>query len=296
MLSLSFRQMGCTILLVSVVVRKDNNLIIEYSMSDPLGHIDAEDANNTFVNMSVGRYFFDLWYYSLCNNTFYHIADYFDVSSDINCIIFNCVSNGDVVMLMGNIWQMKVNQMYHSEKLDSTEFVYNNNIKSLLTNQNLFISPTFNDCKYLHQYNYRYNISIMDFEHKLISVKDTNFNGCFSKMNDGSLLTHHNGGIPKKVSLEWHIRKSEYTAYFWFEDERICTIFERFYGAHPDTKTDFIIRIDAEQKKYELALYRQGLKEPQIIPEDAYQLLVFKNKFEHYRSDNYNQESGAWIW
>ena len=63
-----------------------------------------------------------------------------------------------------------------------------------------------------------------------------------------------------------------------------------------DTKTDFIIRIDSEKRKYELALFRQGLKEPQIIPEDAYQLLVFKNKFEDYRSDNYNQERGAWIW
>ena len=296
MLSLSFRQLGCTILLVSVVIRKDYNQIIEYSKSEPLDHIDADNTNNIFVNISKGRYHFDLRYYSLCNKTFYHIADYFDINSDINRIIFNCISNGDVVMLMGNIRQMKVNQIYHSEKLDFTETIYNNNIKSLFTNRELFISPTFNDCKYIHQYNYRYNISIIDFEYKLTSVKDTNFNGCFSKMNDGSLLIHHNEGIPKKVSLEWHTRKSEYTAYFWFEDEKICSIFERFYGAHPDTKTDFIIRIDAEKKKYELALFRQGLKEPQIIPEDAYQLLVFKNKFEDYRSDNYNQDRGAWIW
>ena len=66
--------------------------------------------------------------------------------------------------------------------------------------------------------------------------------------------------------------------------------------SHPETKVDFIIRIDAENKKYELSLYRQGLKEPVIIPEDAYQLIVFKNKFEDYRSENYNQPRGAWIW
>lgn len=115
-------------------------------------------------------------------------------------------------------------------------------------------------------------------------------------MNDGSLLKYHEAGKPKKLRVQWHIGKSEYSAYFWFEDERIREVFDKFYGAHPDTKTDFIIRIDAEKRKYELALYRYGLKEPQIIPEDVYQLLVFKNKFEDYRSENYNQERGAWIW
>lgn len=127
-------------------------------------------------------------------------------------------------------------------------------------------------------------------------IEESLFDGTFDKLHDDGLQKYHEAGKPKKLAIKWHIKKSEYTAYFWFEDEKICSIFERFYGAHPDTKTDFIIRIDAEKKKYELALYRQGLKAPQIIPEDAYQLLVFKNKFEDYRSDNYNQERGAWIW
>lgn len=122
------------------------------------------------------------------------------------------------------------------------------------------------------------------------------YDGTHDKLNDGRLLKYHQAGKPKKLALKWHIGKSEYTAYFWFEEEPIREVFDKFYGAHPDTKTDFIIRIDVENKKYELALYRYGLKEPQIISEDVYQLLVFKNKFEDYRSDNYNQERGAWIW
>ncbi len=167
--------------------------------------------------------------------------------------------------------------------------------------------------KYMQQFTYRYqplfekwddgeevkwqkykedDKQIPEFEY----IEESLYDGTHDKLHDEGLLKYHKAGKPKKLAIKWHIKKSEYTAYFWFEDERICTIFERFYGAHPETKTDFIIRIDAEQKKYELALFRQGLKEPQIIPEDAYQLLVFKNKFEHYRSDNYNQERGAWIW
>ena len=129
-----------------------------------------------------------------------------------------------------------------------------------------------------------------------VFLKEFLFDGTYDKLHDDGLLKYHEAGKPKKLAIKWHIKKTEYSAYLWFEDEKICSIFERFYGAHPETKTDFIIHIDAENKKYELALFRQGLKEPHIIPEDAYQLLVFKNKFEDYRSENYNQERGAWLW
>lgn len=151
---------------------------------------------------------------------------------------------------------------------------------------------TWNDGEEVKWQKYKEDELKPEFEY----IEESLFDGTFDKLHDDSLLKYHKAGKPKKLAIKWHIKKSEYTAYFWFEDEKICSIFERFYGAHPDTKTDFIIRIDAEKKKYELALFRQGLKEPQIIPEDAYQLLVFKNKFEDYRSDNYNQERGAWIW
>lgn len=159
------------------------------------------------------------------------------------------------------------------------------------------------DCL-MKQFSYRYNI-IHDknkkthkdeTQHKLDYIEEALCDGTHDKLNDGGLLKYHQAGKPKKLHIQWHIGKSEYSAYFWFDDERIREVFDKFYGAHPDTKTDFIIRIDAENKKYELALYRYGLKEPQVIPEDVYQLLVFKNKFEDYRSDNYNQERGAWIW
>lgn len=127
-------------------------------------------------------------------------------------------------------------------------------------------------------------------------IEEALFDGTHDKLHDGGLMNYHEAGKPKKLAVKWHAGKREWTAYFWFEDEEIRNVFDRFYGAHPDTKTDFMIRIDAEKNKYELALYRYGLKEPQVISEYAYQLLVFKNKFECYRSENYNQPKGAWIW
>ncbi len=127
-------------------------------------------------------------------------------------------------------------------------------------------------------------------------IEEALFDGTHDKLHDGGLMNYHEAGKPKKLAVKWHIKKSEYTAYFWFEDEEIRNVFDRFYGAHPETKTDFMIRIDSEKKKFELALYRYGLKEPQVISESAYQLIVFKNKFEYFRSENYDQPRGAWIW
>lgn len=127
-------------------------------------------------------------------------------------------------------------------------------------------------------------------------IEESLYDGTHDKLHDGGLLNYHKAGKPKKLALTWHIKKSEFTAYFWFDDEAIRTIFDKFYGNHPETQTDFIIHIDPIKNKFQLALYRFGLKEPLVIPEEAYQLIVFKNKFEHFRSDNYNQPRGAWIW
>ena len=127
-------------------------------------------------------------------------------------------------------------------------------------------------------------------------IEEALYDGTHDKLHDGGLMKYHEAGKPKKLAVQWHVKKLEWSAYFWFEDERIRAIYDRFYGTHRNTNTDFMLRIDPYNNKYELSLYRYGLSEPMIISEKAYQLLVFKNKFECYRSTNYNQHSGAWIW
>lgn len=193
---------------------------------------------------------------------------------------------------------------YCSVYISNDSRVKDNLAKNGLPSRNLFDN-------YMKQFSYRYlvffeqwkkdeemwenyaeseNVPIFDY------IEESLYDGTHDKLHDGGLMKYHQAGKPKKLRLDWHIGKSTYSAYFWFEGERMRDVFDRFYGAHPETKTDFIIRIDAEKRKYELTLYRYGLKEPQVIPEDVYQLLVFKNKFEDYRSENYDQKRGAWIW
>ncbi len=153
------------------------------------------------------------------------------------------------------------------------------------------------------KYNYRFIITkIKPMQEKVIAMNDNLnlscllFDGTYIKDGSKFIFDFHEASKPRNIAIKWRKNNIEYSVYFWLDEDELTNIFKRFYGAHPETKADFIIRIDAENKKYELALFRQGLKEPVVIPESAYQLIVFKNKFEDYRSENYDQPRGAWIW
>lgn len=270
-----------------------NNLLVdnifydceEFEWSEPLIYFRCFDNKKPIFNHISGFWF--------CDNNQYNIE--FDLNFDKSVIdtdenasfIIGLSKNGTYVL-----WFEQPNKKILCH-------IHNNNDIKLICQE-----------KCLHQFTYRYlllfekwnndNKWVKYIKCEILPQKDYIeeflIDGTFDKLHDEELLKYHSAGKPKKISINWHIEKTEYTAYFWFDEKKTCTIFERFYGSHSETKTDFIIRVDAEKRKYELALYRYGLKEPQVIPKDVYQLLVFKNKFEDYRSDNYNQERGAWIW
>lgn len=167
--------------------------------------------------------------------------------------------------------------------------------------------------KYMHQFCYRYLPMFQQWDEEseqwkqletddeaphpeLDYIQEELYDGTHDKLHNDRLMNYHEAGKPKKLAMQWHMGKKEFTAYVWMEDEGICAVFDRFYGNHRDTKVDFIIRIDPNKKKYQLALYHYGLEEPVTISEDAYQMIVFKDQFEHYRTKNYDQPRGAWIW
>ena len=134
------------------------------------------------------------------------------------------------------------------------------------------------------------NPPVMD--HVFVSRCD----GTHHKIADDTLMRHHMAGRPERIEVAWHTGKSEWQAYIWLNEELTAPIFERLYGMHRDTRVDLLLHFDPEQQHYELALFRYGMKQPQLLPEDCFQLIVFKNQFENYRTDNYSQPSGAWIW
>ena len=61
-------------------------------------------------------------------------------------------------------------------------------------------------------------------------------------------------------------------------------------------KADIMLRIDTRTNRYEIVFKSEEIQTPQIMPADTYQLLVFLNDNELYRSENFDQEDGAWDW
>lgn len=159
-----------------------------------------------------------------------------------------------------------------------------------------------NFTKYTKQYLYKYHIlrkgNDINSEDSEIqyNLSDCLTDASFDKLKDNALFNYHKAAVPEKIAICLSDRNKEYRIYLWTNTELMVEFFEKFYGAHPETKADFIIGIDTEKREYKLALFRQGLKAPMAIPEEAYQLIVFKNKFEDFRSENYDRPAGAWIW
>lgn len=146
------------------------------------------------------------------------------------------------------------------------------------------------DVKWRRHDNNEEKIPVMD--HIFVSRYD----GTHHKIADDTLTGHHVAGRPERIALAWHTGKSEWTAYLFLDEELSASIFERLYGAHRDTHMDILIHCDPEKRHYELALFRYGMQQSYLLPENCYQVIVFKNQFEHYRSDNYDQPGGAWVW
>lgn len=110
------------------------------------------------------------------------------------------------------------------------------------------------------------------------------------------LMQYHEAGRPQKLALCWHIGKGEFNAYVWFDERRTFDLFEAFYATHPGVKASLLFHADPEANHYEWLLYSSDVIEPMLVAEDAYQMIVFRNRFEHYRTYNYNQPKGAWLW
>jgi len=122
------------------------------------------------------------------------------------------------------------------------------------------------------------------------------YDGTYDKMHDGRLFSYHTAGKPNKLRLEWHIGESDYMAYIWLDSGILSDVFGDFCGSDRDTGTDFMIRIDPVKYKFEISLHWEGAGEPVLIPEEAYQVIVFKDTYRVFYSENYAQPKNAWSW
>ena len=93
----------------------------------------------------------------------------------------------------------------------------------------------------MNQFTYRYLVAFEnlneDVKPELGFIEEMLYDGTHDKLHDGGLMKYHEAGKPKKLAIKWYIKKIEYSAYFWFDEIGIRTVFDKFYGAC------FIIRL-----------------------------------------------------
>lgn len=148
------------------------------------------------------------------------------------------------------------------------------------------------------QYRYRFCIRMVgkSSEYAVKSISPAYTDGSYVTDNDVTAMSLKMASAPDKIKITAALGKSEFKTYIFFKRHVIYGIMERFYGKHPQTNTDFMINLDPAGHGIELALYRQGLAQPLPLPQDACCAIIFKNKFEHFRTDNYDEPAGAWAW
>ena len=127
-------------------------------------------------------------------------------------------------------------------------------------------------------------------------IKDQRYDGTRDQLNDGGLLRYHEAGRPKRLCVGWEQQGFNYSAFFWLDDKPIATAFERLMMMDLSASIDILVRLDPLTQHFALALNTESLMQPMEVPQEAYQLLVFKERLEFYRSENYNQPDEAWLW
>ena len=166
---------------------------------------------------------------------------------------------------------------------------------------------------YMKQFNYRYRVLFGHWDKetdgfwpdteedreagpRLVSVEERLFDGTHDKLRNGGLFRYHRAGKPQKLLVKWSFRGSDYCACFFMEDEPVRAAFDAFFEDRPDAEADFDIQIDPEKMGVGLILSRDGTGAKRELDRGAYQIIIFKDGEELGRSENYDQERGAWRW
>lgn len=131
----------------------------------------------------------------------------------------------------------------------------------------------------------------------LDSIEDLCTDGTFNYIRgDENQLIFHKAGKPQRITIRWHAGRTEYMAHFWITEFLVRVVFDSFIQDNSDIKFDILLRLDPDSQTYDLALRNEEKTREITFPRDTYQLIVFKDGVEHYKSPNYHLEKGQWSW
>lgn len=130
----------------------------------------------------------------------------------------------------------------------------------------------------------------------LTTLEVQRFDGTHDQLNDLRLLRYHEAGMPKRLKVKWRVGRDDFSAFYWFNDAALHSVFSRYAAMDAEGRMELLLRIDTRHERYAIAVKSDMMPQPTDIPAEGYEMLVFNNGNELWRSDNFAQENGAWDW
>lgn len=123
------------------------------------------------------------------------------------------------------------------------------------------------------------------------------FDGSHQQRGDLKLLQYHKAGLPRRLTMEWLEGTANMQVFCWFSFEPLSQQMEQLRAIAPDVTPTLVMRLDSRAKRFELALQGGPLEQPATLPQECYEMLVFRNGNEYWRSEIFTKEDEAeWEW
>ena len=198
-----------------------------------------------------------------------------------------------VAWLQGKELQAEMQEFFPESKLSKEEYAkemlaecraaYDNFKKNGLPNTILFE-------KYMQKFNYKITSKFENAQFENIEIDY--YNGETNTLHTGEHATSAMRAKPYKIILTWNVGKKQYAGYFWMDAQKITEIFANHYNNDSEKEVNLIIEVKESNKQFKFFL--QDDTKMTEIPEEDLQVIVFKNKFEFFRSKNYNKPPQGW--
>jgi hypothetical protein len=167
----------------------------------------------------------------------------------------------------------------HNEK------AYANFLKNGLPHRMLFDG-------YMQRFNYRFNFKFENENTVLERIQLFYFNGELNSMTSGEHNFFAMRAKPYKAVLNWSIGETQYSGYFWADEKKIIETFSNFYAEDPSKEGNFVIEVGKSNDQFKFVL--QDDTTVVEIPVNEMEIIVFKDKYEFWRSKNYDKPPGGW--
>ncbi len=146
--------------------------------------------------------------------------------------------------------------------------------------------------RYMQKFTYRITVEFENKDAVFEGIELYYYNGELNATNSGEHTTYAMRAKPYKIIINWSIGKTKYSGYFWTDEKRIIDIFSSFYIHNTEKEGTLIINILESNDTFRFSLQDESAIIE--IPTEDIQIIVFKNKFEFFRSPNYNKPPQGW--